>query len=405
MHIVFVTPEFPSDEKFIGGLGNYVYRVAKGLIKQGHRVSVILASGKRARNYDFEGIRVVQLQRSGRTIPVILFNLLTLMFFRRGLALHLDGRCAAKAIQNLHKIDPVSIVQVPSIMPLSRFQDSLLKGIPYCVRISSYRPYWHHYMKTRRSFSSKSEERQESKQLQTARFIYGPSETLRKILYAEEGLHDMEVIRPPFVLAQGTPDPSVFVKHLKDKQYVLFFGKADLHKGFPLLLEAVPDFFAKHPKAFLTFVGRLKPSQFSAGFSSAAKKVLQDYKERIVLLPPLRHPQLYPIIQGARLVALPSLIDNLPNVCLEAMALGKPVVGTYGASFDEIIEDGKTGFLVQPGDVLALSKKLNEAWVRPDLTEIGQAAQAFIEKEFSPDEAIANLVAYYDKVILSWPGA
>lgn len=403
MHIVFVTPEFPSDEKFIGGLGNYVYRVAKGLVARGLSVSVILAADKSAKEHVVEGIRVIQLQRSGRTLPVLFFNLVTLMTFRRALALHLDGRLVAQAIRKLHNTDPIDILQVPSILPLSRYQDSYLKGIPYCVRISSYRPYWHRYMKTRASLSTRSEERQESEQLRRAPFVYGPSETLRQILRTEEGLEDMRVIRPPFSLNPAPLDRSVYDERLAGKNYVLFFGKADLHKGFPVLVEAMPDFFARHPKAFLVFAGRLKPSQFSAGLPAQVKEILTRYKERIIILPTLRHPQLYPVVQGAKLVALPSLIDNLPNVCLEAMALGKPVVGTYGTSFDELLDDGKTGFLVPPGDAHALSVKLQEAWERADLAEIGKAAKAYIEKEFAPEQAIDALLAFYEKVILNWP--
>ena len=48
------------------------------------------------------------------------------------------------------------------------------------------------------------------------------------------------------------------------------------------------------------------------------------------MLDKLPHRQLYPVIAGARLVVLPSLIENLPNAGLEAMALGRAVIGTAG---------------------------------------------------------------------------
>ncbi len=67
---------------------------------------------------------------------------------------------------------------------------------------------------------------------------------------------------------------------------------------------------------------------------------------RLVLIDNLPHRQLYPIIAAARLVVLPSLVDNLPNACLEAMGLGTAVIGTTGASFEELITDGVNGFLV-----------------------------------------------------------
>jgi len=89
-----------------------------------------------------------------------------------------------------------------------------------------------------------------------------------------------------------------------------------------------------------------------------------EYADRLIFIGQIPHEQLYPVISGARLVVLPSLIDNMPNACLEAMALGKPVVGTRGASFEEMIRDGETGFLVPAGDAGALADTLCSAWRR-----------------------------------------
>ena len=99
------------------------------------------------------------------------------------------------------------------------------------------------------------------------------------------------------------------------------------------------------------------------------------FASRLVVLENLPHRKLFPIIAGARLVALPSLIDNLPNACLEAMGLGKVVIGTRGTSFDELIDDGVNGFLVAPNDASALTEKLISAWTDPQLVEMGAAAR------------------------------
>jgi glycosyltransferase involved in cell wall biosynthesis len=97
-------------------------------------------------------------------------------------------------------------------------------------------------------------------------------------------------------------------------------------------------------------------------------------------------------------VVLPSLIDNLPNACLEAMALGKPVVGTRGASFEEMIRDGETGFLVPAGDAEALADTLCAAWREPRLDEIGRAAAAAVQA-YAPQETVQAFLDYAQEII------
>ena len=129
-----------------------------------------------------------------------------------------------------------------------------------------------------------------------------------------------------------------------------------------------------------------------------ARAECRQFADRLILLENLPHSQLYPVIDGAHLVALPSLIDNLPNSCLEAMGLGKVVIGTDGASLDELITDGVNGFLVRPNDPVALADKLIAAWEDPRLAEISAAAKQRMQ-DFAPEQTMGSLLAYYAEVV------
>jgi len=118
----------------------------------------------------------------------------------------------------------------------------------------------------------------------------------------------------------------------------------------------------------------------------------------LIVLQNLPHRQLYPVIERAHLVVLPSLADNLPNACLEAMGLGKVVIGTFGTTFDELITDGVNGFLVPPNDSAALADKMISAWTHPALSNISTAAKQRM-REFAPEETVASLLTYYAEVI------
>jgi glycosyltransferase involved in cell wall biosynthesis len=137
---------------------------------------------------------------------------------------------------------------------------------------------------------------------------------------------------------------------------------------------------------YFLFVGRLQPHKGA--------------ERRVRFLGEIRHEELYPVVRRARLVVLPSLSDNLPNAMLEAMALGRPVIGTIGTSFDEVIEDGVSGFLVRPGDSAALADTIVAAWRRTDLDEIGQRASDAVAR-FAPESSVAAAEAYLEGIVAS----
>jgi len=69
-----------------------------------------------------------------------------------------------------------------------------------------------------------------------------------------------------------------------------------------------------------------------------------------------------------------SLLEGIPNVVLEAMACGIPVVVTDCGGVREAVDDGVEGFVVQPRDVPAMARALEHLWRRPELREAMGAA-------------------------------
>ncbi len=81
---------------------------------------------------------------------------------------------------------------------------------------------------------------------------------------------------------------------------------------------------------------------------------------------------------------LPSLSEGLPLALLEAMAAMRPVVVTQVGGMPEVVEDGKTGFLVPPGDAEALATRLLCVLETPGLgAQLGKAGRDTICSQFS----------------------
>ena len=95
---------------------------------------------------------------------------------------------------------------------------------------------------------------------------------------------------------------------------------------------------------------------------------------------------------------LPSVADeDFPNVVLEAMALGKPVISTCLAGVPEQVTDGETGFLVSPGNVEALALAMTELRDNAELrSEMGKAARRRFKEKFTAEISVKNYLDLYE---------
>jgi N-acetylglucosaminyldiphosphoundecaprenol N-acetyl-beta-D-mannosaminyltransferase len=88
--------------------------------------------------------------------------------------------------------------------------------------------------------------------------------------------------------------------------------------------------------------------------------------------------------------------EGLGNVLLEAMALGKPVVGTRTGGIPEVIEDGENGYLVEPGDGRSLATTLERLLADPELRRrMGEMGRRRFEDRFSFTGCYARMLSLY----------
>lgn len=113
----------------------------------------------------------------------------------------------------------------------------------------------------------------------------------------------------------------------------------------------------------------------------------------------LPHEAVKEEISRAHVLVAPSVLarggdrDGLPNVVLEAMALGRPVVASRLSGLPEAVEDGRTGLLVKPGSARALAgglERLHEN--RAELGRMGKEARESVEERFSLDLSTRRLL-------------
>jgi glycogen synthase len=398
LRIAFLTPEFVTEPVYDGGLANYLNRVTAALREVGHIPEVLVLSD-RDETIDHDGLTVHRVPVQSSRTRSLLYRLLkrsTGVKVHASLSARNGARSLASALLRRHEQQPYDLVQ-GSDYGATGLYIPRRRNFPFVTRLSYYRPWWREAGGQDASVDRLWAERMERNSVQRSDACYGPShriaEQVRRVMRVP-----VEVIRPPVPPADETTveDDSIWRSAIGDKRYVLFFGRVCRLKGVDLLAEAMRPILEADSSLHLVIVGREAPT----GIVDEMRVTLGSSADRLIHRERLPHTQLFPVIRHAKAVALPSRIDNFPNVCIEAMRLGQVVVGTREASFDELITDGLNGFLASRESVASLVEAIRRALkLNPDQRkQFAEAASATIS-EFSPEITIPALCDFYQRTL------
>ncbi len=105
------------------------------------------------------------------------------------------------------------------------------------------------------------------------------------------------------------------------------------------------------------------------------------------------------LLPGADLFVMSSKSEGLPVALLEAMACGLPVIATSVGGIPEVVENGKNGLLVPPGDSNALAAEIDRALNDLELArQLGRNARKMVEQSFSRDKMVGEYTNLYLKL-------
>lgn len=191
-------------------------------------------------------------------------------------------------------------------------------------------------------------------------------------------------IRPERITVVGggvnfSPLPQPVTHDDGEAPTVLFIGKDLYRKGGDLLLRAFAESRKQVPGARLIFVTRDRiPSDLP-----------RDGVE--VIAPTWKRETIAQYYQRAHVLALPSRLETWGDVLLEAMVYGMPCIGVSGQAMEEIIVNEKTGMIVPPENVPALSAALTRLLCNPALRrEWGRMARQRAEAEYTWDKVASR---------------
>jgi len=177
---------------------------------------------------------------------------------------------------------------------------------------------------------------------------------------------------------------------------VLYIGRLEFRKGVNILLRTIPRVIDRHPEARFIFIGS-DCGMRDYILSKAERLRIQD---KIILVGEIARDKVIDYYYTASCCVVPSLWENHPYVCLEAMACGRPVIASNVGGIPEIIKHGSTGLLFPPGSFMALAENiimlLGDMHLRKML---GENAKKHIQKEYSLEAVSNQSISIYEKVL------
>jgi glycosyltransferase involved in cell wall biosynthesis len=162
----------------------------------------------------------------------------------------------------------------------------------------------------------------------------------------------------------------------------------------------------------LLFVGRLSPEKGVATLAAAARSLAANSLRvagsgpdanllvglpAIAALGNLQVDQVMAEMVSASALVIPSLwYENFPRTLVEAMACGLPVLASRLGALAELVEDGVTGLLVEPGNAADWAAKMQWALDHPErMAAMGRNARAVYEHRYSAAVNYGQLMAIY----------
>ncbi len=174
---------------------------------------------------------------------------------------------------------------------------------------------------------------------------------------------------------------------------LLFVGRLIRRKGAHVLLDAFKRLRDDGVQAGLDIIGE-----------GPERSSLEDMARGLGLLDSacfhgaLQDPD--PYYRNAALFVLPSFAEGLPNVLLEAMARGLPVIASAAGGAIDVVEDGKNGILVDSGDIEDLYQAMKKCLEnRPYAEKLGAAARETVDNTYSIHRIAQTYEALYAALV------
>lgn len=391
LRVAFLASEYVTELKSAGGLASYLSRMTAALLRQGHEPHVFTLSQEAPGTIEHQGVKV---HRVAHVTPTILKRrgIRKITNHIQTLAPHawlcwIGARGLAEKLKMIEQDRPFDLVQSADFGACGLYVEHR-KSRPHVIRCS-----WASdlFMDVDNNFSSTDLRwtgRLERRALRRADRVYAPSRCVADY-YLEKYRMNIGVVRPPV----STQDVRVTGEALPfdlPPRFLIHFGQLGPRKGSDVIAKALPLVWKQASDFTMVWAGK----EMKGGELSEYRGLWGDHASKVVYLGARPRQQLYETIARATASVLPSRADNLPNTVIESLVLGVGVIGSNGASIDELVTDGKNGTLVPIANAEKLADAMLAAWRGQAAWQDRPLHRPEILDEMTPQAACANLLKF-----------
>ncbi len=205
-------------------------------------------------------------------------------------------------------------------------------------------------------------------------------------------------------------NPKHEIEEIRKKYYmgndnmVLFVGRICADKGVEYLIKAADIVINRCVKDNVRLLIVGPPEQFDAhnnasgGYAERVNRLVGDYalRKKVTFTGSVPIDDKIKLYAACDMVVIPSIVDLDPQVQIEAMASGKPVIGTRVGTMPRRIADGKSGFIIDPADEKQLAEKINYLLDNPqERIKMGAFARKTVEENYSAEKMAAGMIEVY----------
>ena len=389
MNILFLSKDYPPD--LTGGVGIYVIEASQALACMGHNVFVITGAQDAEIEYVDHGVKIYRVKTKRLKILNSLRGVIPGFIDRLEYSLAVSKKI--KEVVRQYSIDIVESCEAraegfwyflfnkkPKLVVKLHTPESIVFKLDYVSKTLDYELIEHleHWWIERAD--------------QVISLTDAITDLTRK--YFDIKKNSFPKVANPIDFSKiSAPDKPC---NKDDAKTILYVGRLEFRKGVHVLVKAIPKVIEKYPEARFIFVGD------DCGMSSymLMKARQLGVLNNIDLVGKVEREKLKEYYFSASCCVVPSLWENHPYVCLEAMACGKPVIASNVGGIPEIIKDTATGLLVNPGSFKSLAEAIIRVLDDQKLAkQLGANAKKYIQNEYSVNKVIKQTVDIYEKVL------